>query len=63
VEEIMAERGMKVSYETVRHWVLKFGPAIAGNIKSRRARPSGTLLLDEVFVRIGGKRDISVACR
>jgi len=56
VEEMMAERGIGVSYETLRRWVLKFGPAIAANIKARRPRPSGTWHLDEVFVRIGGKR-------
>ncbi len=56
VEEMMAERGIDVSYETLRRWVLKFGPAIAANIKASRPRPSGTWHLDEVFVRIGGKR-------
>jgi len=56
VEEMMAERGIEVSYETVRRWVLKFGPAFAANIKASRPRPSGTRHLDEVFVRIGGKR-------
>ncbi len=45
-----------VSCETIRRWVLKFGPAIAASIRSRRVRPSGTWHLDEVFVRIGGKR-------
>jgi len=56
VEEMLAERGIEVSYETVRRWVLKFGPAIAANVRSRRVQPSGTWHLDEVFVRIGGKR-------
>ncbi len=56
VEEMMAERGIEVSYETVRRWVLKFGPAFAANIRSNRPRPSATWHLDEVFVRIGGKR-------
>ena len=56
VEEMLAERGIDVSYETIRRWILKFGPAIAANIRSRRVRPSGTWHLDEVFVRIGGKR-------
>jgi putative transposase len=56
VEEMLAERGIEVSYETVRRWVLKFGPAFAANIKSSRPRPSATWHLDEVFVRIGGKR-------
>jgi putative transposase len=56
VEEMMAERGIEVSYESVRRWVLKFGPAFADKIRSTRPRPSGTWHLDEVFVRIGGKR-------
>jgi putative transposase len=56
VEEMLAERGMDVSYETIRRWFLKFGPAIAANIRSRRVQPSGIWHLDEVFVRIGGKR-------
>jgi len=56
VEEMMAERGIEVSYETVRRWVLKFGPAFAANIRSDRPRPSATWHLDEVFVRIGGRR-------
>ena len=56
IEEMLAERGIDVSYETIRRWVLKFGPAIAANIRSRRFRPSGTWHLDEVFVRIAGKR-------
>ena len=56
VEEMLAERGIDVSYETIRRWILKFGPAFAANIRSRRVRPSGTWHFDEVFVRIGGKR-------
>ncbi len=53
---MLAERGIDVSYETIRRWILKFGPAIATNVRSHRVRPSGTWHLDEVFVRIGGKR-------
>ena len=56
VEEMLAERGVDVSYETIRRWVLKFGPVIAAKVRSRRVQPSGTWHLDEVFVRIGGKR-------
>ena len=56
VEEMLAERGIEVSFETVRRWVLKFGPAIAANVRSRRFQPSETWHLDKVFVRIGGKR-------
>jgi putative transposase len=40
VEELLAERGLDISYETVRRWVLKFGPAIARRLRQRRPRPS-----------------------
>lgn len=49
VEEMLAERGIDVSYETIRRWILKFGPAIAVKVRSRRVQPSGTWHLDEVF--------------
>jgi putative transposase len=53
---MLAERGIDVSYETIRRWVLKIGPAIAASIRFHRIRPSRTWHLDEVFDRIGGKR-------
>lgn len=56
VEEILAERGIDVRYETIRRWILKFGSAIAASFRSRRVEPSGTWHLDEVFDRIAGKR-------
>src|SRR5260370_39735252 len=40
VEELLAERGVSVSYETGRRWVLKFGPVVARRLRERRARPS-----------------------
>src|SRR5262252_4884554 len=40
VEDLLAERGFDVSYETVRSWVLKFGPVIARRLRQRRPRPS-----------------------
>jgi putative transposase len=52
----LAERGLEVSYETVRRWVLKFGPLIARKLRQRRPRPSDRWHLDEMVVRIGGKR-------
>ena len=42
--------------KTIRRWIFKFGPTIAAKVRSRRVQPSGTWHLDEVFVRIGGKR-------
>src|ERR1700688_581335 len=55
VEELLAERGLEVSYESVRRWVLKFGPVIARNLRRRRPRPSDRWHLDEMVVRIAGK--------
>ena len=56
MEELLAERGLDVSYETVRSWVLKFGPSIARRLRCGRPRPSNRWHLDEMVVRIAGKR-------
>jgi putative transposase len=40
VEDLLAERGLDVSYETVRRWVLKFGPSFAKELRRRRHRPT-----------------------
>src|SRR5215216_1915825 len=56
VEELLAERGIEVSYESVRRWVLKFGPIFARELRRRRPRPSSQWHLDEMAVQIGGKR-------
>jgi|SRR5690348_3897840 putative transposase len=55
VEELLAERGLEISYETIRRWVLKFGPAIARRLRQRRPRPSDRWHLDEMVVRIAGE--------
>jgi Transposase and inactivated derivatives len=56
VEEMLAERGIDVSYETIRCWANKFGPAIAANIRRRRPRADCVWHLDEMVVRIKGQR-------
>ena len=56
VEELLAERGLDISYETVRRWVLKFGPSIARRLRRQRPRPSDLWHLDEMVVRIAGER-------
>ena len=56
VEELLAERGLDISYESVRSWVLKFGPAIARGLRACRPRPSDCWHLDEMVVRIAGKQ-------
>jgi len=56
VEDLLAERGIDVTYETIRCWADKFGPAIAANIRKRRGRADCVWHLDEMVVKIGGKR-------
>jgi putative transposase len=55
VEELMLQRGVIVSCETVRRWCATFGQAYADGLRRRRSRPGGTWHLDEVFVRINGE--------
>ena len=55
VEELMIERGVDVSYETVRRWVDKFGSQYAKRIKLRSEDPSPVWHLDEVYTKINGK--------
>ena len=56
VEEMMAQRGVDVSYETVRAWTVKFGPKIAANLRRRKLPPSPRWHLDELVSKIGGER-------
>jgi putative transposase len=56
VEDLLAERGLDLSYETVRRWVLKFGPTITRRLREHRPRPSDRWHLDEMVVRIAGRR-------
>ena len=52
VEELMLERGVDVSYETIRRWIVKFGPLIAHVLRWRQPRPGDVWHLDEVVVKI-----------
>ena len=54
VEDLLAERSLDISYETVRRWVLKFGRAYARRIQRRRPRPTERWHLDEMVVVIRG---------
>jgi len=56
VEDLLAERDIDVSYETVRRWALKFGQAYARRLRTTRPRADGRWHLDEMFVSINGKR-------
>jgi hypothetical protein len=55
IEEIMAERGVVLTYETVRQWCLKFGQTYATELKHRRGKAGDKWHLDEVFLKINGK--------
>ena len=55
VEELLYERGVTVTYETVRQWCRKFGQAYANQLRHRRPRPGDKWHLDEVFLKINGK--------
>ena len=50
----MLQRGVVVSYETIRAWCAKFGQAYANQLRRRRPRPGDKWHLDEVFVKING---------
>jgi len=55
VEELLAERGVEVSYETIRRWVAHFGPQIAKRLRRLRGAPHPQWHLDEMYVSIGGR--------
>src|SRR5437879_3330126 len=51
----MAERGIIVTYETIRQWTLKFGQTYANELKRRRGKMGETWHLDEIYLKINGK--------
>jgi putative transposase len=55
VEDLLAERGIIVSHETVRRWVNHFGPRIAAELRKRRPRPHASWYLDEMYLKIAGR--------
>jgi putative transposase len=55
VEEMLAMRGVSVSYETVREWCLKFGQTYANALRRKSSRPGDHWHLDEVFLKINGR--------
>jgi putative transposase len=56
VEDLLVERGLEISYETVRRGVLKFGPVFARDLRRRRPRPTSRGHLDEMSVTIAGRQ-------
>ncbi|MCX4427009.1 IS6 family transposase [Streptomyces mirabilis] len=55
VEELLLQRGVIVSYETIRPWCAKFGQAYANGPRRRHPRPGDKWHLDEVFIKINGE--------
>jgi len=56
IEDLLAERGIFVSYESIRLWCNKFGPKFAGELKRKHGGYGDTFYVDEVFVKIDGKQ-------
>src|SRR5882762_9483653 len=55
VEEMLAMRGVALTYETVREWCLKFGQTYANHLRRKSPRPGDIWHLDEVFLKINGR--------
>src|SRR5271163_5273599 len=55
VEDLLAEREITVSYETIRRWVNHCGPMVAADLRKRRPKPHTTWHLDEVYLKINGR--------
>jgi putative transposase len=62
VEDLLAERGLIVSNEAIRRWVLKFGPAISKNLRAHRPKAFTRWHLDEMVVSLSGRPNVHVAC-
>ncbi|KML46713.1 transposase [Burkholderia cepacia] len=54
IEELLFERGVVASHETIRRWRDKFGPGFAHNVTTARRKPSSTWHLNEMFVSLRG---------
>src|ERR1700758_328562 len=55
IEELLFERGVTVTYETIRCWCDKCGKGFAHRVKAARRKPVSTWRLDEMFVTLGGE--------
>ena len=56
VEDLLAQRGITVTYETIRRWCRTFGRAYARRLRHRRGRLGDTWYLDELFVTLNGRQ-------
>ena len=55
VEDLLAERGIMISYQTVRRWVNHFGPKIAANLRKLRPSRIRSGICDDVYLKIDGR--------
>ncbi len=55
VEEMLLERGIILTYETIRQWGIKFGPAYTRQLRCKRAQSTDIWYLDEVVIKIQGQ--------
>jgi putative transposase len=56
IEDLLAERGISVSYETIRLWCIKFGPKYANRLRRKHRGYGDAFFIDEVFIRIDGRQ-------
>ena len=56
IEDLLAERGINVTYEAIRLWCNRFGPKYAARLKRKHRGYGDTFFIDEVFIRIDGKQ-------
>ena len=56
VEDLLAKRGINVSYESIRYWCQKFGPSYARKLKRKQGRLGDIWHVDELFIKIQGQR-------
>ena len=56
IEDLMAERGVSISYESIRLWCIKFGPKYTKRLRRRHQGYGDTFFIDEVFVKVQGKQ-------
>jgi len=54
IEDLLAERGINVTYQAIRLWCNRFGPKYATRLKRKHRGYGDTFFIDEVFIRIGG---------
>jgi transposase-like protein len=55
LEEIMAERGLRVDHSTIARWVLRYAPVVNERLRRHVRRPAGSWRVDETYIRVNGR--------